>query len=322
MKELYKDILNSLNKIPSLEQRKQRENKEIGELETLIISLLNPKINKSEKQKYIKKLKNKIIEINEQYHLRLGKIIKNGEINIEEVNFALEIICDTQKSKELFNKINEYKEHNYVLSEIIRNIKEKDELKNKILEHINEIKQLQETPYSNNPIKKLIEKHNRKKQINDIKQKIIKLIEKIIKDNEKLSKIKEIINQKHINLEELKKTIEKEVNHQINKLEHEKKKNIKEQSSIRSSIQIQHDKLSRIVFPNKDDYLPIISQDFFRKNQLKKDEFISKIILIIKFIDIMENNDEEAINELVQLMEQRNILNQTEDNTKEHQRRK
>ena len=322
MEELYKDILNALNKIPTIEIRKKQENEKISLLEPYIKKIINPKTDKKERQEIIEKLKNEIEEISKTSRLRIEKIIKDGKIDNKELNIALEIIYDTPKSKHIFEQIGKYRESNYKLSLTINNIKEKENIKNQIKNLIQEIKNTQEKPYSKNLIKNIIEKQKRKKKINNIKQELIHLIKKIIKDKNELEELEKIINQKKLNKNKLNEIIEEKIENIIKQLEHEKKRITKENSENYSSIRIEKETLDRIINLDKNDYLSFIAQNNFRKNKMKKNEFISRIILIIKFIELVESDNVEALNELAQLIEQRNKLNQIANDTKEHQRKR
>ncbi len=322
MEELYKDILNALNKIPTIEIRKKQENEKISLLEPYIKKIINPKTDKKERQEIIEKLKNEIEEISKTSRLRIEKIIKDGKIDNKELNIALEIIYDTPKSKHIFEQIGKYRESNYKLSLTINNIKEKENIKNQIKNLIQEIKNTQEKPYSKNLIKNIIEKQKRKKKINNIKQELIHLIKKIIKDKNELEELEKIINQKKLNTNKLNEIIEEKIENIIKQLEHEKKRITKENSENYSSIRIEKETLDRIINLDKNDYLSFIAQNNFRKNKMKKNEFISRIILIIKFIELVESDNVEALNELAQLIEQRNKLNQIANDTKEHQRKR
>ena len=322
MEELYKDILNALNKIPTIEIRKKQENEKISLLEPYIKKIINPKTDKKERQEIIEKLKNEIEEISKTSRLRIEKIIKDGKIDNKELNIALEIIYDTPKSKHVFEQIGKYRESNYKLSLTINNIKEKENIKNQIKNLIQEIKNTQEKPYSKNLIKNIIEKQKRKKKINNIKQELIHLIKKIIKDKNELEELEKIINQKKLNTNKLNEIIEEKIENIIKQLEHDKKRFTKENTENYSSIRIEKETLDRIINLDKNDYLSFIAQNNFRKNKMKKNEFISRIILIIKFIELVESDNVEALNELAQLIEQRNELNQITNDTKEHQRKR
>ena len=322
MEELYKDILNALNKIPTIEIRKKQENEKISLLEPYIKKIINPKTDKKERQEIIEKLKNEIEEISKTSRLRIEKIIKDGKIDNKELNIALEIIYDTTKSKHVFEQIGKYRESNYKLSLTINNIKEKENIKNQIKKLIQEIKNTQEKPYSKNLIKNIIEKQKRKKKINNIKQELIHLIKKIIKDKNELEELEKIINQKKLNTNKLNEIIEEKIENIIKQLEHDKKRFTKENTENYSSIRIEKETLDRIINLDKNDYLSFIAQNNFRKNKMKKNEFISRIILIIKFIELVESDNVEALNELAQLIEQRNELNQITNDTKEHQRKR
>lgn len=303
--DLYKNIINSFITQPTLEPKKQAKNKEIKGLEKHVRILLNPKTNKNSKKKIIKILKNKIQEIDKQYHLRISKLINLGRINTEELDFALEIICDTPKIQDLFKQINEYKEISFELSSYQSDIVNKQNIKNEINNLIKQIKNIQNTNYTKNPIKQIAERIRRKKQLDNIKNKIWHIISKTTGNTQEQDALKEILNKKPLDVEKFENVINEQLNEQIQSLEEKQLEVKNRQIKNRSIIPIKQDKFSRITSFQKDDYLTALAQTSFIKNSEKKNEFISKIIFILKLIDLVEKNDTIAINELTRLMQNR-----------------
>ena len=299
--DLYKNIIDSFNTTPTLEPKKQVENKEIKKLEKFVRIILNPKSNKSVKKKAIEIIKNKIQNIGETHHLRIDRLIHLGRIDTEELNFALEIICDTKKSKNLFAQIDEYKEKRFRLLSIKSDIVSKQKIQTEINDLIEQIKLIKKNSHSINPIKRI----KSKRQLDDIKNKIFHIISRITSDDQEKNVLKEILSKKPFNAEEFKNIANEFIDEQIRTLQDEHREITLQQYKNRSTIPIKQDKFSRIISLQKNDHLAIISQENFRKSSEKKNEFISKIIFILKLIDLVEKNDVTALNELEQLMQQK-----------------
>lgn len=306
--DLYKDIINSFNTPPTLEIKKQTENKEIKELEKHVKKLLESKSKKRTRQKALMILKNKIQDIGKKHHLKISRIINFDKINTEELDFALEIIRDTKKSKSLFIQIDDYREKNFIFSVIQSNIVSKHNIQSKTNDYLNQIIKIENDTYPKNPIKRIIEKRKRKKQLDNIKNKLSYMVCKITTNIEEQNSLRETLNKTPFDAEKFKNAVNELINEQIKILEIQQNEIVIQQYKNRSMISLKQDKFNRITSFQKDDYLSLIAQKSFRKNPEKKNEFISKIIFILKLIDFIEKNDEIAIKELTQLMQKRIIL--------------
>lgn len=302
METLYIDILNALEIKPALDLSKRKENEELKEI---VEEIKFEIINKINNPNHLKKIKEKIKEIGRNHHLRIEHLLDN-DIDEKELEFALKIIYQVPEIKQLNEKIKDYKEEENALlriNKILENIKEK---KHNILIKISELKEIIDNK-EKNPFKKIKNQLIKKRKIKFLKKEIIEIIEKtkneIIDDN----KIEQVENELDIkitrkNIDEIYIKIDKKYKEIIDKLKEIKNLHTKTSSSKRISIKLPQEQLNRIIYINEKNYLFTITSTSFINDKYKKEQLITKIIFILKAINIIEKNKTKELNEIHELL--------------------
>lgn len=302
METLYIDILNALEIKPALDLSKRKENEELKEI---VEEIKFEIINKINNPNHLKKIKEKIKEIGRNHHLRIEHLLDN-DIDEKELEFALKIIYQVPEIKQLNEKIKDYKEEENALlriNKILENIKEK---KHNILIKISELKEIIDNK-EKNPFKKIKNQLIKKRKIKSLKKEIIEIIEKtkneIIDDN----KIEQVENELDIkitrkNIDEIYIKIDKKYKEIIDKLKEIKNLHTKTSSSKRISIKLPQEQLNRIIYINEKNYLFTITSTSFINDKYKKEQLITKIIFILKAINIIEKNKTKELNEIHELL--------------------
>lgn len=323
MDQLYEDIIESLEIKPSLEPAKRKENKELEPILNKIKNLLYIKKND---QRLIQEILEDIKQISEIHHIRINHLL-DDKINEKELDFALKIFYNTPEIQKIHEKIKEYKKEENALFMINRTITNVKEKKEEILKKINNIKELFNNQ-NKNIITKIKEKISEKKNIETIKQEIISLINKTKNEftgNSKLEELIDKLNNTTItqnNLDEISEEITKVYDEISKKLVNKQEGHKKSVETKRISIKIPQEQLSRLAHINERNYLFDLMRDNFRKNKYKKEMLISKIILLLKLINIIEQNKTEEIDKINELLKRKEQFKQIENNTKETTQRK
>lgn len=323
MDQLYEDIIESLELKPSLEPAKRKENKELEPILNKIKNLLYIKKND---QRLIQEILEDIKQISEIHHIRINHLL-DDKINEKELDFALKIFYNTPEIQKIHEKIKEYKEEENTLFMINKTITSVKEKKEEILKKINNIKELFNNQ-NKNIITKIKEKFSKKKNIETIKQEIISLINKTKNEfvgNSKLEELIDKLNKTNItqnNLDEISEEITKVYDEISKKLVNKQEGHKKSVETKRISIRIPQEQLSRLAHINERNYLFDLMRDNFRKNKYKKEMLISKIILLLKLINVIEQNKTEEIDKINELLKRKEQFEQIENNTKETTQRK
>jgi hypothetical protein len=325
---LYEDILEALKIKETNKYNEIVKNKNYKKITTLVEQLIKTIYTEEKivlindikslesiritKNKIIEKIKQEIENINNVHHLHIDKIIKNGNINKKELEFALKIIYQEPKTQEEIEKSKEYgKAHSELtyINNILELIKENNgEILNK-LKKIKELNLQNKEPKRINIFKHIKwKKENKKieKEKETKKQEIIKLLENTIKhthDNVKDKCIKEIYEIEEIIKEIQNKSIDNETRHnikfKINKINNELETKIKElleekkenQKDLRTNIKLTQEQINEILYIENKSYAYTITTQTFQNQKNKKDELIFKVILMIKLISMIENNE-------------------------------
>ena len=323
MNQLYEDIIESLELKPSPEPSKRKENKDLEPILNKIKILLYSKKNN---QNHIQEILEDIRQISEIHHIRINHLL-DDELNEKELDFALKILYNTPEIQKINAKIKEYREEEIVLSMINRTITNVKEKKNEILKKIGNIKELINKK-DKSIIVQIKEKLKEKKNIEAIKQEIISLINKTKNDFAGNSKLEELINKLNNttitqnNLDEISEEITNTYDEISRKLINKQIGHKKSVETKRILIKIPQDQLSRLAHINERNYLYDLMRDDFRKNKYKKEMLISKIILLLKLINMIEQNKTEELNKIIEILKRKEQFNQTQNNTKEPVQRK
>ena len=323
MNQLYEDIIESLELKPSPEPSKRKENKDLEPILNKIKILLYSKKNN---QNHIQEILEDIRQISEIHHIRINHLL-DDELNEKELDFALKILYNTPEIQKINAKIKEYREEEIVLSMINRTITNVKEKKNEILKKIDNIKELINKK-DKSIIVQIKEKLKEKKNIEAIKQEIISLINKTKNDFAGNSKLEELINKLNNttitqnNLDEISEEITNTYDEISRKLINKQIGHKKSVETKRILIKIPQDQLSRLAHINERNYLYDLMRDDFRKNKYKKEMLISKIILLLKLINMIEQNKTEELNKIIEILKRKEQFKQTQNNTKEPVQRK
>ena len=323
MNQLYEDIIESLELKPSPEPSKRKENKDLEPILNKIKILLYSKKNN---QNHIQEILEDIRQISEIHHIRINHLL-DDELNEKELDFALKILYNTPEIQKINAKIKEYREEEIVLSMINRTITNVKEKKNEILKKIGNIKELINKK-DKSIIVQIKEKLKEKKNIEAIKQEIISLINKTKNDFAGNSKLEELINKLNNttitqnNLDEISEEITNTYDEISRKLINKQIGHKKSVETKRILIKIPQDQLSRLAHINERNYLYDLMRDDFRKNKYKKEMLISKIILLLKLINMIEQNKTEELNKIIEILKRKEQFKQTQNKTKEPVQRK
>ena len=323
MNQLYEDIIESLELKPSPEPSKRKENKDLEPILNKIKILLYSKKNN---QNHIQEILEDIRQISEIHHIRINHLL-DDELNEKELDFALKILYNTPEIQKINEKIKEYREEEIVLSMINRTITNVKEKKEEILKKIGNIKELINKK-DKSIIVQIKEKLKEKKNIEAIKQEIISLINKTKNDFAGNSKLEELINKLNNttitqnNLDEISEEITNTYDEISRKLISKQIGHKKSVETKRILIKIPQDQLSRLAHINERNYLYDLMRDDFRKNKYKKEMLISKIILLLKLINMIEQNKTEELNKIIEILKRKEQFKQTQNNTKEPVQRK
>lgn len=339
MDPIYIDILNALQIEKSIEFKKIKENKDFEKIIIITKELLNViyieqtitleqiinqknpslsnqlKILRATKKTLIKKLKQEIININDNHHLKLNEIISDKMINRNDLNFAINLLYNDEKIYCEIRAVKDYKEKHVQIKNIECLIKNINELKKQIIEILTEILEIRTKNRKPRKLKiiKYIKWLKNNKQNNQIIEEKIIEIKKLIHESDikrqdealkeyctmKLTNIKEIIEQiKNIMptdlteekciyiIEQLQigyKKVDNYIKHVLTKKKQELVK-------VRLNINLQQQKINEIMYPNNN-YVWYMIQGTFSKEENKQDTLLAKTLLIIKLIDMIENNE-------------------------------
>lgn len=271
---------------------------------------------KHAKTTIINKLKEEINAISNNHHqYRLNGIINGKEINKNNLDFALELLYHNKEAYSEIEEIRKYaKQHNNInnAKKIIEDINKSN---NQIINMLGTI--IEKLDIENKPKKINIIKYIKWKKENNKKAKTIdEYIEKIKKEIEKVEKLNrnEVIREYGIDtLENIEKTYEQIKNstkknitkniciYMKNQLEQGFKKTEKkikttfetknkELINIRLNRTIHQQIINKIMYSDND-YIRYMTQSVFSKEKNQKETLFARILLIIKLIDLVENNE-------------------------------
>ena len=324
MDNLYEDILNTLKMKKTVDPIKKRDNQELEKTIKLIEELLKTikaeqiilleKVDtntldklRTTKRVIIKKIKQEINRINNKYHLRIEKIITEEEINQKELEFALELLYQSNGIKEKTEKANEYSEQEFRISYMQNEIERIKEITNALINNLKLLKEQKETNLFGRITKSLSIKE--KKSEKETQKRIINLIDKLISKeliNElcrlDMQELKNIKNQLTSRKEKNYKRIISKIEFIYKKIEKELKKEIEnekiKQVKLRKEIKLTQEHLNDITKVSNKSYSFNMSHESFINQKDKKETLLVKTILTLKLISIIEQNDNTIIEKL------------------------
>lgn len=296
--QFYEDLISILNTKETLKPHEQKLNNKIIKLRESLKALFNTiKSEQSKnniefsdlKKSLIQNIKKQIEEINNSYFLRLGHIIKDEKINMEELAFALRIIYPTERTKDQLEKVHELKKIDLEVQksqEDLENIKDLSEIIKKL---INELQDKIKTNIS--PIH-FIKRKNRKKEILEIKNRIEKLIEKIMsKTNRHYNNLQELKRKiDSNNLDEAETLLIKIVESLIKSSEDKKIKMENDKTRIKKKIGLTDKQIENITSTEAKSCIYILIHKTIKSNLTKG------MIIILELINQIEQNDYTRLN--------------------------
>lgn len=326
---LYEDILNALKIKESHRSNERIKNKNFKKITVLIEQLLKTiyaeekiiligsdikslETIRTTKNVLIKKIKEEIQNINTTHHLHIDNIIQSEKINTKELEFALNMIYKEPNTQKELEKSRKYAESQTDISYINGYL---DTIKEDNQEIMTQLKNIKEIDNEGNKPKKIhiisyikwkMQNVKAQKQIEQMKTIIIKKLEDTIRhahDDVRDRCIKDIyiikgmiteLEKTKINNEtrhnikfKIKKTYE-EMEQKIKKLTREKKE---KQEILRTNIKLSQEQLNEVIYINNRTYATTMALQSFQNDKNKMDELVVRVILMIKLISMIENNE-------------------------------
>lgn len=357
MKELYTDIINTLEIKNTIEFKKRQQNEEYKKIVDLVKELLkliyieelivfkktNTKIRrninknletiKTSKNVVIKKIKEEIQSFSDKYRLKIQAILKDGEIQTKELDFALKLIYNDEQTYKEIDKIKNYKEQHDKISDIEQLIVRINDTKTELTTILKEIVQMREKNKKPRKLRiiKYIKwaKQNKKdnEKVEELKQKIIQIIRKSNEGRQdynlkeycfsNLTNIRELYEElKNSNPEEftrekclyIKQQLELKYKESIKYIKEELNEKKQEIIEVRLNSKLRQEQINNIVYTNPNNYAWHIIQDRNLNKKTVKETMLAKIIFVLKLVELIEHNQINT-SELVQTKQLTKKLN-------------